>query len=241
MLNQRELAGVLSTLQEDDLFEEHKKKTVKELIVSIDHVLKEKNRKQMFHAGGQQKNMISHRTAEDVEEALLLLDPAAHHRALAFFEANGFTSERQEEEERWSNVGKAFISGFGLSMACSAEVGKNANIKGDDDSDDQDDEEKGKESDDDGHLVEQSMVIYIQLPSGDVNRLTVEASYTIDNIKMVIKGITGIPRTEQHFMFGGVELKTASSMLSDYDVEEFSVLILLPRVTRVARDFTVVR
>jgi hypothetical protein len=240
MLNQRQLAGVLSTLQADDLFEEHKKKTVKELIISIDHFLKEKMPKQMFHAGGHQKNMISHMTAEDVEEALLLHDPAAHHRALAFFDANGFTSERLEEEERWSNISKAGISGFVLSMACAAEVGKNANNKGDEDSDDQDDDDKGNESDDDGRFAEQSMVIHVQLPSGDINRLTVEANYTIDNIKMLIKGITGIPRTEQHLMFGGVELKTASSMLSDYAVEEFSVLILLPRVTRVGRDFAVV-
>ena len=73
------------------------------------------------------------------------------------------------------------------------------------------------------------MQIFVHLPSGVTITLDVEASYTVEAVKALIKATQGTPTKQQRLIFATEQLEDKLS-LSDYTIQQFSTLKLVLRV-----------
>ena len=74
---------------------------------------------------------------------------------------------------------------------------------------------------------EGGMQIFAKPPAGETITLDVEASDSIDNVKALIQGCKGIPRSGFLLLFAGKQLKEGRT-LSDYDIQNKSTVDLVP-------------
>ena len=69
------------------------------------------------------------------------------------------------------------------------------------------------------------MIIFAELPSGEVRTLEVESGDSIDNVKQKVQNAAGVPVAEQYLYYGGKFLKDGRS-LADYNIQKESTLLV---------------
>ena len=73
------------------------------------------------------------------------------------------------------------------------------------------------------------MLVFVKLrqrnTKGKTIVLSVEASATIDDVKVQLQAATKVPKGDRHLVFGGVDLK-GDCKVSDYNIKMWSVLAL---------------
>ena len=74
------------------------------------------------------------------------------------------------------------------------------------------------------------MQIFVTMPSGGSNTMTVSSEDTIDVVKALIQQKENIPREQQRLSFDGMELEHGM-MPMDYNIQKNSTLYLQLRIS----------
>ncbi|KAG1670872.1 hypothetical protein FOA52_000374 [Chlamydomonas sp. UWO 241] len=73
------------------------------------------------------------------------------------------------------------------------------------------------------------MDIHVKALTGSTLTLTVASSDTVEDVKMQVEDLTGVPPDLQRLIFGGKQLEDEWT-LQDYNIQKEAVLILVLRL-----------